>query len=184
MRALGLLPSSPQPATGPTEPGDPSSAPTLGSGKVEDLLNSPNFVASPEAEQDLRNGIVDARLISLLQAITEKHAIRVSVFKTGHPYGEYLEEIGLPDVPNSHWTGKTVDIPEVDGKPVMGNGTDPDVLDVGRMIFALPLGSRPDEVIGPPDWTAELGYGREDGLITDPGLSQAHQDHLHVGWGP
>jgi collagen type III alpha len=184
LRTFGLLPSSPQPATGPTEAGDPSSAPALGSGEAEDLLSNPNFVPSEAAEGDLRAGIVDARLVSLLQAITEKHMIEVSVFKTGHPYGPYLEEIGLADVPNSHWSGKTADITDIDGKPVMGNGTDPDVLDVGRMVFALPLGSRPDEVTGPTAWVAELGYDREDGMITDYEFTSAHEDHLHVGWGP
>jgi hypothetical protein len=39
-------------------------------------------------------------------------------------------------------------------------------------------------VVGPPSWTAELGYGREDGLITDYGFTKAHEDHLHVGWSP
>jgi len=176
------------PAGAPVDsPGDGSDGATPtrpGTGSAEDLLSDPNFEASPEAEGDLRAGIVDEGLISALGAVTDRHRVRVSVFKTGHPYGE------MPDLPaalgggyNSHYYGRAVDIPEVDGKPVAGNGTDPDVLDVGRILHSLPASARPDEVIGPTDWTAELGYTRDEGFVTDPGFTREHRDHLHVGRG-
>lgn len=183
--ALGLVssPSYAQTEGAPVDsPGDEEGAsPTsLGTGSAEELLSDPNFKASAEAVGDLEGGVLDENLISVLQAVTDRHSIYVSVFKSGHPYGATLPtELGGGY--NSHYYGKTADISQVDGKPVAGNGTDPDVLDIGRIVYSVPPGSRPDEVIGPTDWTAELGYSREDGFITDAGFTEAHYDHIHIG---
>lgn len=186
--ALGLVASPSYAATTGTpvdSPGDGEEAsPTsLGSGSAEELLADPNFEASSSAIGDLEGGVVDENLVSVLQAITARHQIYVSVFKTGHPYGATLPA-NLGGGYNSHYYGLTADISEVDGKPVAGNGTDSDVLDVGRIVYSIPIGSRPDEVIGPTDWTAELGYDREDGFITDIGFTEAHYDHIHLGQSP
>ncbi|WP_162924752.1 CAP domain-containing protein [Rubrobacter indicoceani] len=186
--ALGLVASPSYAATMGTpvdSPGDGEGAsPTsLGSGRAAELLADPNFEASSSAIGDLESGVVDDNLVSVLQAITSRHQIYVSVFKTGHPYGATLPA-SLGGGYNSHYYGLTADISEVDGKPVAGNGTDPDVLDIGRIVYSIPVGSRPDEVIGPSDWTAELGYDREDGFITDIGFTEAHYDHIHLGQSP
>jgi collagen type III alpha len=153
-----------------------------GSGDASDLLDHPNFEASPGSEGDLRSGIVDERLVAALQAITEEHAIYVSAIRTDHPFGPTIPEgyIGASGVPNSHYYGRAADIAEVDGRPVEGNGTSEAVLDVGRILAGIPPGERPDEIVGPPEWQAELGYPREAGFITDPGLNAAHSNHVHV----
>lgn len=158
---------------------DPS---TAGSGNAKDLLNDPNFSGDPTSIADLESGIVDDRLIAALQAITKKHKIYLSCIKSGHPYGAYLEEIGLPDTPNSHYSGRTADISQIDGQPVYGNATSSSVISVGKILGGLPPQKRPDEIIGPPSWHSALGYPREAGFVDDPGLQQAHEDHLHMGF--
>ena len=160
------------------------------SGAARKLLNNPNFGASPEAAGDLEAGIVDGRLIATLGIIAREHRICVDAFKEGHyflpgvpdgpriPEG-YGEAGGLP---NTHYYGRAADVRWVDGKPVEGKGTDPDVLSVGRMLAGIPPHRRPDQIIGPPGWTRTLDYPREEGWISDPDQLDLHRDHLHLGY--
>ncbi len=67
--------------------------PPGGSGEAKELLEEPNFEASPAAVRDLEAGIVDERLISTLQTVSEEHQVCVTAFKEGH----YL----LPGVPDT-----------------------------------------------------------------------------------
>ncbi len=158
--------------------------------EVKELLEEPNFGASPEAARDLESGIVDERLVAVLQTITREHRICVDAFKEGHyflpgvpdgpriPEG-YGEAGGLP---NTHYYGRAADIRWVDGKPVEGNATAPDVLDVGRVLADIPPRRRPDQIIGPKGWTEALGYEREAGWVLDPDQLELHGDHLHIGY--
>jgi hypothetical protein len=154
------------------------------------LLENPNFGASPEAAGDLEAGIVDERLVATLRIITREHRICVDAFKEGHYFVP-----GVPDgpripegygkaggLPNTHYYGRAADVRWVDGKPVEGNGTDPDVLSVGRILAGMPPQKRPDQIIGPPGWTKTLGYGREEGWILDADQLKLHRDHLHLGY--
>jgi hypothetical protein len=157
---------------------------------AQKLLDNPNFGASPEAAGDLEAGIVDERLVASLQAVTREHRICVDAFKEGHyffpgvPDGpripeSYGEAGGLP---NTHYFGRAADIRWVDGKPVEGNATDPEVLDVGRILANIPQRQRPDQIIGPPGWTRTLGYGREAGWVLDADQLELHEDHIHLGY--
>jgi uncharacterized protein YkwD len=155
----------------------------LESSEVGDLLGNPNFSASPSAVSDLKSGVVDERIVAVLSRIVRDHSIYVSVFKTGHPYGMTLpSELG--GGPNSHGSGLAADISMVDGVPVVGQQSSDALLDIGRMLLEIPAEERPDEVIGPPEWTAQLGVSREDGFITDPGFTNSHADHLHIAYSP
>ena len=157
---------------------------------VQKLLDNPNFGASPEAAGDLEAGIVDKRLVATLQTVTREHRICVDAFKEGHyffpgvpdgpriPEG-YGEAGGLP---NTHYFGRAADIRWVDGKPVEGNATDPEVLDVGRILAGIPPQRRPDQIIGPPGWTRTLRYGREAGWVLDADQLEFHEDHIHLGY--
>lgn len=147
------------------------------------LLDNPNFSASPSAISDLESGVVDERIVAVLSRIAGEHAIYVSVFKTGHPYGMTLpSELG--GGPNSHGYGLAADISMVDGVPVVEQQSSDALFDIGRMLLEIPAEERPDEVIGPPEWTAQLGVSREDGFITDSGFTQSHADHLHIAYSP
>jgi hypothetical protein len=160
------------------------------SGAAKKLLEDPNFGATPEAAGDLEAGIVDERLVSALRTVTRDHRVCVDAFKEGHYF-----QPGVPDgpripegygeaggLPNTHYYGRAADVRWVDGKPVEGNATDPDVLGVGRALAGIPARRRPDQIIGPRSWTEALGYGREDGWVLDPDQLELHGDHIHIGY--
>jgi hypothetical protein len=159
-------------------------------GEVRKLLKSPNFGATPQAAGDLERGVVDRRLVAALGALAEKHRICVQAFKKGHyflpgvPDGpripeSYGEAGGLP---NTHYFGRAADVWWVDGKPVEGNATDQEVLKVGRLLAGIPPGERPDQIIGPPEWSRALGYGREESWVLAPDQLRLHEDHIHIGY--
>ncbi len=158
--------------------------------EVEELLRRPNFGATPEAAGDLESGIVDERLVTTLLTVTGKHSICVQTFKEGHFFLPGVEDGPLiPEgygnvggLPNTHYYGRAADIWWVDGERVEGNGEDPAVLDVGRMLAGIPPQRRPDQIIGPPGWTKSLGYPQEAGWVLDRGQLDLHEDHLHIGY--
>jgi hypothetical protein len=158
--------------------------------EVRDLLENPDFGARPKAANDLERGVVDGRLVAALGVLTKEHRVCVDAFKNGHYFLP-----GVPDgpripegygkaggLPNTHYYGRAADIRWVDGKPVEGNATDPDVLEVGELLAGIPPQRRPDQIIGPPKWSKELGYGREEGWVLAPNQLKLHKDHIHVGY--
>ena len=157
---------------------------------VRKLLRNPDFGASSEAAEDLRGGVVDPRLVETLRTVTERHRICVDVFKEGHFFVQGVEDgPRIPDgygeaggLPNTHFFGRAADIRYVDGEPVEGNGSSPEVLDVGRVLADIPGQNRPDQIIGPGDWTRELGFGYEEGWILDKDQLDLHNKHLHLGY--
>jgi hypothetical protein len=159
-------------------------------GAAKELLETRNFEASPKAIGDLEAGVVDERLVATLQAVTEEHRICVDAFKEGHYFlpgvpdgpfipGSYGDAGGLP---NSHYYGRAVDVRRVNGKPVRGNGTDPDVLDIGELISGIPPQERPDQIIGPESWATTIGRSSEEGYILDEDQLELHEDHIHIGY--
>lgn len=158
--------------------------------QVQNLLNRPNFGATPEAAGDLEDGIVDERLVATLLTVTEEHSVCVQSFKEGHRFLPGVED--GPRIPegygnvggriNTHYFGRAADIFWVDGKRIQGNGTDPAVLDVGRTLSGIPPNRRPDQIIGPPDWTRRLGYGWAEGWVLLPAQLDLHRDHFHIGY--
>ena len=162
----------------------------MAGGEAKKLLEDPDFGASPEAAGDLEAGIVDERLVAVLRTITREHRICVDAFKEGHYFVP-----GVPDgpripegygnaggLPNTHYYGRAADVRWVDGKPVEGNATDPDVLDVGRVLADIPARRRPDQIIGPKRWTEALGYGHEEGWVLNADQLELHGDHIHIGY--
>jgi hypothetical protein len=175
-------------ALGPCTPGREGVAEGV-SGAAKELLETRNFEASPKAIGDLKAGIVDERLVTTLQAITEQHRVCVNAFKEGHYFlPGVLDGPLIPDsypdagLPNTHYYGRAVDIRRVDGKPVRGNGTDPDVLDIGEFISRIPPQERPDQIIGPESWVKALGRSSEEGWILNEDELEHHKDHIHLGY--
>jgi hypothetical protein len=176
-------------ALGPCAPGR-EGAGEGGSGGAKEILETRNFEASPKARADLKAGVVDPRLVATLQAVTEEHRICVESFKEGHyflrgvpddpfiPAG-YGEAGGLP---NTHYYGRAADVRRIEGKPVLGNGTDPDVLDVGEILANIPPQQRPDQIIGPTSWAEALDRSYEEGWVLDADQLALHESHLHFGY--
>ena len=162
----------------------------LGGAEVRKLLENPNFGATPQAAGDLEEGIVDQRLIATLRVLTKENRICVETFKEGHyflpgvPDGPLIPEgYGKAGgLPNTHYYGRAADVWWVNGKPVEGNATDPEVLEVGRILASIPPKRRPDQIIGPARWAKALGYGREVGWVIAPDQLELHEDHIHIGY--
>jgi hypothetical protein len=176
-------------ALGPCVPGHEGAAEGA-SGGAQELLETRNFEASPKAIGDLRDGVVDARLVTTLQTVAEEHRICVDAFKEGH-YFLPGEEDGplIPEgygkaggLANTHYYGRAADIRRVNGKPVRGNGADPEVLDVGRTISGISPQQRPDQIIGPRNWTEAVDRSRREGWIVEDDQLALHEDHLHLGY--
>ncbi|MDQ2714072.1 MAG: hypothetical protein M3Z08_04120 [Chloroflexota bacterium] len=146
--------------------------------QVEQLLAIPAFKPSSQARADLESGNTDARLVSVLLTLAQKHALEVSTIKTGHPLG--------PKTPggfvNSHYYYRAADITAIDGKSIAGHETDSDIVDVGRMLRNLLPQDRPDHIFGPEAWQAALGYASTAGFRSDPFHNQIHADHLHLSF--
>jgi hypothetical protein len=162
----------------------------LGSTDARKLLESQNFGATPQAVRDLERGVVDQRLVEALRVLAREHRICVQTFKEGHYFLP-----GVPDgpripegygkaggLPNTHYFGRAADVWWVDGKPVEGNATARDILQVGRILAGIPPGRRPDQIIGPPAWTETLGYGRKEGWVQARDQLELHRDHIHIGF--
>jgi hypothetical protein len=162
----------------------------LGSTDARKLLESQNFGATPQAVRDLERGVVDQRLVEALRVLTREHRICVQTFKEGHYFLP-----GVPDgpripegygkaggLPNTHYFGRAADVWWVDGKPVEGNATARDILQVGRILAGIPPGRRPDQIIGPPAWTETLAYGRKGGWVVARDQLELHRDHIHIGF--
>jgi hypothetical protein len=160
------------------------------SGEARELLENTNFEATPAAVRDLKTGVVDSRLLATLQAVTEEQRVCVVAFKEGHRFLPGVED--SPLIPegygeaggllNTHYYGRAADIREVNGKPIRNNGDDPDVLGIGEILASVPPGQRPDQIIGPPDWTQTLDRSREEGWVLDEDQLELHEDHLHIGY--
>jgi len=157
---------------------------------VRKLLANEDFGASGDAAEDLRSGVVDPRLVAALRTVASEHRICVDVFKEGHFFIEGVEDgPRIPDgygraggLANTHYFGRAADIRYVDGEPVEGNATSPEVLDVGRTLDRIPASRRPDQIIGPEPWTRELGFGYEEGWILDRDQLDLHDEHIHLGY--
>jgi hypothetical protein len=130
-----------------------------------DLLNNPRVVLTPRARGDLEAGIVDARLVSLLAWISERHAIGISVFKTGH--AKYVR--GTNRISN-HYYGRAADIFSVDGAPVSRSSFSGRQLVLAVASVEGPL--RPSEVGHP------FGDIRFSGGFSDAD----HSRHIHLGY--
>jgi len=161
-----------------------------GSTAVRKLLESPNFGATSQAVRDLERGIVDQRLIATLRLLSREHRICIQTFKEGHYFLPGVED--GPRIPegygkvgglrNTHYFGRAADVWWVDGKPVEGNATDQNVLEIGESLADIPPGRRPDQTIGPPRWAKALGYGRKKGWVLAPDQLGLHRDHIHIGY--
>lgn len=140
-------------------------SPVLQSDLAAQVLSHPAIKLSPAAASDVRAGIADPRVLSVLLILAEEHTLDwVGPFRTGHSY--YVK--GTRRASN-HSFGRAVDIISVDGAPVsLSNSA---ALRATETILFLPEPIRPDEVGSP--WRLPLS-----GSFTDAD----HRGHIHVGW--
>jgi hypothetical protein len=126
--------------SGSTAGGD--STTTAPSASVSDLLEASSVDLAPAAASDLRQGIVDSRLVALLQWIAQRHSIAISEFRTGH--GKYVA--GTSKVSNN-WYGRATTITWVDGAAVSPGSAAARAL--WQQLRTAPASIRPSEIGAP-----------------------------------
>lgn len=129
-----------------------------------DFLANPRIDLTPMAEEDVAAGIVDVRLLSLLDALSTEHRLYITVFKTGHSVRTRNGSI------SNHYYGRAADIFSVDDLAVSSSNVAARQLVLTIGAIGDPL--RPDEV-GHPFTSIDFG-----GEFTDAD----HQDHVHIGF--
>jgi hypothetical protein len=144
---------------------EPAAAGSVSSVDTQALLDNPRLSLSPNARQDIVDGVIDARVTDFLAWAIQNHDVTVSVLKTGHS-----QYVAGTDRISNHYRGQAVDIFAVDGEVVTSSS------DAARRlaIEATDLNAgRPDET-GLP-WS---DLTDRPGVFTDAD----HTDHLHFGW--
>lgn len=53
---------------------------------------------------------------------------------------------------------------------------------MGRTLAGLTPQQRPDQIIGPRDWTEALDRSRGEGWILEDDQLSLHEDHVHLGY--
>lgn len=134
------------------------------------VLANPRLEIYPAGRDDIAAGRIDARVLTVLQLLSQDHTLTVVSLKTGHS-----RCIGGGDYPgcrvSHHWHGRAVDIAAIDGRNVDRNSSDARVF--AERLHALPPPLRPSET-GTP-WTDLTAL---PGFFSDT----AHTRHLHLGW--
>lgn len=156
--------------TTPTPPAAvPLPLPADPGGLADQILANPRLTIYPAGRDDIASGVIDSRVLTLLQTLSQRWELTVTSLKSGHSKCVGGGARAGCSVSN-HWHGRGVDIAEVDGAAVTAGNTA--ALDVARTLAALPPPLRPDEA-GTP-WPA----------LDDPGFfaDAAHRDHLHIGY--
>lgn len=132
------------------------------------LLANPNVAMTGAVRADLAAGIIDARVIAILNDLASRHTLSIVVFKTGHsPF------IAGTTTYSNHFFGRAVDISKVDGVAVSPSNA-------AARAAVLEILSIPVES---PLYPSETGHPWGD-LAGLPGsfTNAAHMDHIHVGW--
>jgi hypothetical protein len=62
------------------------------SGETRQLLENPNFEATPAAVEELRAGVVASRLVRTLRTVAEEQRVCVVAFKEGHRFLPGVED--------------------------------------------------------------------------------------------
>ena len=130
-----------------------------------DILGNPRITMTSNARADVEAGLVDPTLLALLNAISVRYSIGISVFKTGHSV--YVD--GTSTVSN-HFYGRGADIFFVAERPVSASNAAAQQLVLDLSALQGPV--RPDEV-GHPFWGLDFPGGFTDA---------AHDDHIHIGF--
>lgn len=167
VRAVAAKKEAPRIAAGPSAASIPRAAlPPRRVATAEALLTDPRIVLSDNAAADLRNGLVDARLVALLAHMTKTYDVELTVLSTGH--GRFVK--GTNKVSN-HIPGRAVDISAINGEDVTSaNAAARRFL---QELLTVDADFRPNEIGGPWDIDDAEPVG-----FTDSG----HRSHLHIGF--
>jgi hypothetical protein len=131
----------------------------------DSLLDNPNITLTELARQDIEAGVIDERVLQVLEILSQRFEVSVSVLKSGHsPYVSGTTSF------SNHYFGRAVDIYAV-------NGANVSPLNAHARQLSLLLNQFPDQVR-----PSEVGSPFYDILYPGAFADGAHQDHVHVGF--
>jgi hypothetical protein len=136
---------------------------------IERVLADPRLEIYACGRADIRTGQVDRRVLALLEYLAERgFRLTVSSLKCGH---SILTSSGSV---SHHASGNAVDIPQINGIPVLGNQGRGSITEaLVEDVMALQGTMRPDQIISLMDMGADNTFAMGD-----------HADHVHVGFQP
>ncbi|MEA2433941.1 MAG: hypothetical protein QOG54_1398 [Actinomycetota bacterium] len=129
-----------------------------------DLLANPRVILTANARADLEAGVVDGRILALLDALSRRHVLAISVFKTGHSIRSRSGSI------SNHYYGRAVDISFVDGEAVSS-------LNLAARAVVIQLAALTE-----PFRPTELGHPFTDIQVAGGFSDDDHADHIHIGF--
>lgn len=129
---------------------------------VAALLANPQVSIPGQARLDLAEGIVDPRVVQLLDNLSQQWRLEVQVFRTGHPVNVFDT-----DRVSNHTLGRAVDVWRLDQIPVVAHQQSP-----WEAVMRAAAAAGATEVGGPLKLDGRRPY------FTDA----VHQDHLHFGF--
>lgn len=139
------------------QPPDPS---------VQALLDNGQVSMPDSARADLLSGLVDPRIVNLLNQVALTHALDITVFATGHP-----SEVFGSTSESNHTAGRGVDIWSIDGRPVFEQRQD--AASGAHDVVSAALAAGATEVGSPWDLDGPGGASFANEL---------HQDHVHLAF--
>ena len=129
-----------------------------------DLLNNPRVTLTANARADLAAGVIDSRIVALLDALARRYTIGVGVFKTGHAVRTRSGSV------SNHYFGRAVDISFVNGTPVSSLNRAAELL-----VTAL---SQMDAQMRP----SEIGHPFSSLMFLGGFSDSDHDGHIHIGF--
>ena len=115
---------------------------------------------------DIQQGMVDARILTLIAAISQEHTLRISSLRSDHSMNTTSGNV------SNHYFGRAMDIASIDGVPCTVTAVDSPCGEMVRSLTTLPPELKPTELIFCFD---------ADG--PGPAFAAAdHCDHIHAGF--
>jgi hypothetical protein len=129
------------------------------------ILNNPNITLTELARQDIETGVIDQRVLQVLEILSQRFQISVSVLKSGHsPYVSGTTSL------SNHYFGRAADIYAVNGANVSS-------LNFHARQVALLLNQLPDQL-----HPSEVGSPFYDVVYPGAFADSDHRDHVHIGF--
>jgi hypothetical protein len=136
---------------------------------IKRVLADPRLEIYACGREDIQTGQVDRRVLALLEYLAERgFRLTVSSLKCGHSV--YTSSGNV----SHHSSGNAVDIPQINGIPVLGNQGSGSITEaLVKDVMSLQGNMRPDQIISLMDFGADNTFAMSD-----------HADHVHVGFQP
>lgn len=133
---------------------------------VNSVLSNPNISLSSNAKKDLKSGVIDARIIRIMDKLGQKYSYYVPVLRTGH-----TQKVKGTNRESLHFTGRGLDISMVNGVSVFKQqNAGSDAYKMCEDILSIP--DIDIYEVGSP-WT----FNSPIKTFTNAD----HKDHIHVG---